>query len=502
MDMSNRAFTIAAVLLLATLLVSACAPAAVPTAPPAVIQTVVVKEETIKEVPVTVAVPVTVEVPGAKEVVVATPTVAPTKITAWFFGSEDQKLPDGTPIGQWWRDNVVKPFMAENPGIEVDFAMKGQEAGGTTLFIDTAFAAGQPPDAYMDSLFRMGKFGQKDALLPLNPILPPEKRARIDPQALQAATKNGITWAILTDNSFPDALIVNRAVFKAKGVEDLLPKGPDRDWTTEEFEKACQAVNDPPNDYCTFFFAKTPSYDHAMFCWLAPYGAQRFTPGDYTHVTDNSPEAIAGHKWIKSVLDRKMAVPGPAGLVDDDMDAYLLGGKTVIGSGGWYEQGLVQAGQKDGSLKVEWDPYMVNYPHPADKKPGPMCNLGGRGWSAFKTGDHAKEAAALKFIDYVTNPDLNIKVQTAAGGGLAGIPLITPEGWDPKTLYGDNEDWNWIIRMAQERGTLDMGYTAPNFNELRAKWAEMRQAAWSGDMTVEAASADWEKKANEILTRK
>jgi methionyl-tRNA formyltransferase len=30
----------------------------------------------------------------------------------------------------------------------------------------------------------------------------------------------------------------------------------------------------------------------------------------------------------------------------------------------------------------------------------------------------------------------------------------------------------------------------------------MRQAAWSGDMTVEDASADWEKQANEILNRK
>jgi ABC-type glycerol-3-phosphate transport system substrate-binding protein len=58
------------------------------------------------------------------------------------------------------------------------------------------------------------------------------------------------------------------------------------------------------------------------------------------------------------------------------------------------------------------------------------------------------------------------------------------------------------MRMAKERGALDMGYTAPNFNEVRAKWAEMRQAAWSGDMTVEAASAEWEKKANEILNRK
>jgi ABC-type glycerol-3-phosphate transport system substrate-binding protein len=495
--MPRKLVLVAMVLVLVALVSSACAPAAAPAQP--VIQTVVVEKEKIVEKPVVQ----TVVVEKEKIVeVVATAAVAPTKVTAWFFGSEDQKLPDGTPIGQWWRDNVVKPFMDANPGIEVDFAMKGYEAAGTTLFVDTALAAGQPPDVYMDSLFRMGKYGQKDQLLPMNPILTPEKRETIDPQALTAATKNGITWALLTDNSFPDALIVNRALWKAKGAEDLLPKGPDRDWTTEEFEKACQAINDPPNLNCAFFFAKTPSYDHAMYAWLAPFGAQRFAPGVYTAVTDNSPEAIAGHTWIKSLLDKGLAVPGPAGLVDDDMDAYLLQGKTAVGSGGWYELGLVQAGQKDGSLKVEWDPYMVNYPYPADKKPGPLANLGGRGWSAFKTGDHAKEAAALKWIDYVTDPELNIKVQTAAGGGLAGIPLITPKDWDPKTLYGDNEDWNWIIRMAKERGTLDMGYTAPNFNEVRAKWAEMRQAAWSGDMTVEAASAEWEKKANEILNRK
>ena len=169
--MARKVVLVAMVFVLVALVSSACAPVAAPAQP--VIQTVVVEKEKIVEKPVVQTVVVVQE----KIVeVVATAAVAPTKITAWFFGSEDQKLPDGTPIGQWWRDNVVKPFMEQNPGIEVDFAMKGAEAGGTTLFVDTAFAAGQPPDVYMDSLFRIGKYGQKDALLPLNPILPPEKR--------------------------------------------------------------------------------------------------------------------------------------------------------------------------------------------------------------------------------------------------------------------------------------------------------------------------------------
>ena len=39
------------------------------------------------------------------------------------------------------------------------------------------------------------------------------------------------------------------------------------------------------------------------------------------------------------------------------------------------------------------------------------------------------------------------EVQTAAGGGLAGIPLITPKDWDPKTLYGA-VNYGRIIRDA------------------------------------------------------
>ena len=426
------------------------------------------------------------------------------KFTFWMFGSEDLKFADGTKMGDWYRANFIKPFMDANPNVEIDYAIKGYEAGGTTLFIDTALAAGQAPDVYRDAVFRISKYANKDLLLPLDPILTSAKKATFDPSWVPMCTRNGKLWGILTVNTLPDALIVNRAIFKAAGAEDLLPKEPNRDWTTDQFEKALAAVTKAPDRYGTIFFAKTPSYDHAMYAYLTPFGVLRFKPGDYSKVVENTPDGVAAHKWIKSILDKGLAVPGPAGLVDDDADAYLLSGRTAISAGGWYELGLVAAGKKDGSLKIDFDPYMVNYPYPAGKKPGPLCNLGGEGFAIFKSGAKDREAAALKFVDFVTTPENTTKYIVAssggagaAGGGQGGLPLI--KGVDIKAIYGDDKDAAWIMRIMQERGVVDLGYAANNFNELRAEWAKLRQAVWSGDVTAEQGLADFEKKAADIL---
>ena len=421
------------------------------------------------------------------------------KIQFWSFGSEDQKMPDGSLVGDWYRANLIKPFMAANPDIEVEYAIRGMEAGGTTLFVDTALAAGEQPDVYNDSIFRIAKYAHKSLFLPLDPILTAEKIATFEPGWIPALTRDGHQWGILTTNSFPDALIVNRAIFREAGVENLLPKDPDRDWTTDDFEKACEAISNGAGRFCTLFFAKTPSYDHAMFAWLTTFGCRRFVPGDYSKVIDNNPQCVAGHEWMMSLLDEGLAVPGPAGLVDDDMDAYLLNGSIAVGSGGWYELGLVTAGKADKSLKTEWDPYMVNYPHlpGQDPKENPLANLGGAGYGIFKSGDAAREAAALRFVDYATSPEFVKKQLIAAGGALAGIPLI--KGIDIKVLYGDEANPAWILRMAEERGVIDMGYTANNFNVLRAEWAKMRQAAWSGDLSIEEALKVYEAAANAAL---
>jgi multiple sugar transport system substrate-binding protein len=423
------------------------------------------------------------------------------KLVFWAFGSEDQKFPDGDLIGDWYRKAVIKAFVDQNPDVDIEFSMKGYESGGTTLFLDTALAAGQPPDIIFDTVFRVAKYANKGLMMSLNPIMTSEKRAALDSSYLAPVRRNGQSWAIAIDNSFPDALIVNRTLFREAGVEGLLPKEPNRDWTIDEFEKAVAAVTKAQERYGTMFYAKTPSYDHATtLAWLTAFGCEMFKPGDYSKVAINSPECTEGMKWQKSLIDKGYVVPGAAGFVDDDMDDYLLSGRIATASGGWYELGLVQSGTKDGSLKIPFEPYMVNYPHLSGKTPGKLANLGGRVIAAFngptKRGA-AEEAAILKFIDYMTTPQTMTKTVAKAAGGLAGIPLLANVNMN--ALFPGNKDFAWIVRMQKERGVTDYGWTANNFTQMRQEWANVRQAVWSGAVPVERGLIAFAAKANALL---
>jgi ABC-type glycerol-3-phosphate transport system substrate-binding protein len=338
-------------------------------------------------------------------------------------------------------------------------------------------------------------------LMSLDSLMTDAKKAQLDPTYQKTVILKGHTWGIDVDNSLPDALVLNRKMFVDAGAADLLPKEPDRDWTTDDFEKACASVTKAPNVYCTLLWAKVPSYDHATgIAWLTAWGCQMFNPGDYSKVTINSPQCVSGMQWLKSIIDKGYVVPGPAGLTDDDLDNYLLTGKIALAGGGWYELGLVQSGKKDGSLKVDFDPYMVNYPHLAGQKPGQLANLGGRVIVGFqsKTSDAARDAAILKFIDYYTQPDMMTKMVQKDAGGLAGTPLLA--NVDVTKLFPGNTDFAWILGLQNQRGTTDYGWTANNFVQLRQEWANARQAIWSGDTTVEQGLSDFEKKADALLT--
>ena len=62
-------------------------------------------------------------------------------------------------------------------------------------------------------------------------------------------------WSIPADGGYWN-MIVNKSLFDKAGKSDLLPKGPDYSWTTEEFMAACKAINDPPK--CLL---------HGFLCW-------------------------------------------------------------------------------------------------------------------------------------------------------------------------------------------------------------------------------------------
>ena len=482
----------AAVALLLSLAVVACG------------QPQVVEKEVVvtKEVEVEKEVVVTVEVEVEKEVeVIVTQEVevevAPERvdITYWIFGSEGSTKADS---GELWSDfygRVINEYEQAHPGVNINWALRGMEAGGSTTYVDAAVAAGTPPDLYYDDAFRIQKYQQVGLLESMAPALTAEDIAAYDPNMMSLVTgADGEPWAIPVGTGFV-AYVINTSLVEEAGATDLLPEGPDRNWTTDEFMELCEAVNDPDNGvYCTMFFAKTPSFDTSFNNFFGGFPGCNLFDADAQKYVANSPECVEAMTFLHSLQDEGYTVPGPAGFVDDDQDGYWKRKEIVMTGGGFWYNGVTKNGLEEGTIEPPMEYMLVNYPHKAGAPPPPMGTWNPHCWSVFKQDDPAKLAIIMDFVNYMQQPD--IAVQIAAGWNDVTIRNDAPNPWE-----GD-PDWEWVVPVAREFGAKNYYYwqgVPCSYNEVRLAWAEARQGFWEPDADIQAILDEFVERADGII---
>jgi ABC-type glycerol-3-phosphate transport system substrate-binding protein len=441
----------------------------------------------------------TVATEAATKEAVAPATSAPANtpvkninITYWAFGSEGAAMNESGELWTDWYQKIFDQYEAEHPGVNIDFAVKGYDASGTTLFIDTAVAAGTPPDVYFDTKFRVKKYFDANLLENLAPALTAEDIKAYDPAVFAGGKKGDEIWSIPASGGYWN-FIVNKTLFEKAGLTDLLPKAPDYSWTTEEFMKACKAINNPPDVYCTAFFAGSPSMDSATNEWLAGFPDCKFFDQATTAYTVNSPACVEAFTFLHSIYDQGLMVPGAAGLIDDTTDPYWLNQQVaMLGQGNWYDSIAKKA---IGEKTIEpFDYTFAQFPN----KPGaPVTPVGMSNpdvWGVFKQTDPDKKQAIYDLIQYMQKPE--IASQIAAGWGK--IPVRSDadfEATDPAVAMP--------LEAAHKFGSYDPYFVngVPcNYNDVRQAWAEARQEFWQDNADIQAILDAFVERANGIVS--
>ena len=473
--MKKLAFLLTVLTVLSTLL-AACAPPATPAPAPAP-----------TEAPAPTAAPAPTEVPPPT----ATAAPAPVTIAYWAFGSEGSAMADGTLWTDWY-GKLFKQYEAAHPGVTVDFALKGYDASGSTLVVDTAVAAGTPPDIYFDTKFRVKKYQDAKLLEDLTPVLTPADLAAYDAAATAGSKSGSMMWSIPADGGYWN-MIVNKSLFDKAGKSDLLPKGPDYSWTTEEFMKACAAINDPAHKvWCTAFFAGSTSMDSATNEWLAGFPDCKFFDEASTKYTVNSPACVEAMTFLHTIYEKGYMVPGAAGLIDDTTDPYWLDQQVaILGQGNWYDS-ITKKGVVAGTTKAR-DVIFVQFPN----KPGSPTTPAGMSnpdvWGVFKQKDPAKLKAIYDLVQFMQQPDT--AAQIAAGWGK--IPVRK----DAKFQSNDPAVAE-PLAAARKFGSYDPYFVngVPcSYTEVRTAWSETRQAFWQDKADVQALLDAFVERANGIV---
>ena len=474
-----------AAIMIFSILLAACQPAATPAA-----------VEKPPEAPAATQPPAQPTAPQAQQPAVEPtaepkPTeVPPVNITYWAFGSEGAARTGGELWADWY-NKIFEQYKKDHPGVNIDFALKGYDASGSTLAVDTAVAAGTPPDVYFDTKFRVKKYQDAKLLEDLTPILTETDTAAYDPAVLAGSKSGDMMWSIPATGGYWN-MIVNTDLFEKAGKADLLPKGPDYAWTTEEFMKACEAVNNPPDSYCTAFFAGSTSMDSATNEWLAGFPDCQFFDQEKGEYTVNSPACLEAFQFLHGIYEKGLMVPGAAGLIDDTTDPYWLNQQVaILDQGNWYAS-ITKKAVESGTIQ----PFNYIFVQVPNKPGAPVTPVGMSNpdvWGVFKQSDPAKLKAIQGLIQYMQQPE--VAAQIAEGWGKIPVRSDAPFKSDDPAVAEP-------LAAARKFGSYDPYFVngVPcGYNDVRQAWAEARQAFWQDNAEIQAILDSFVERANGII---
>lgn len=392
-------------------------------------------------------------------------------LKSWAFSD------DGSPIQQ----GIIDDFMKQNPNIKIETEFLPNNGGPEK--IQVAVAGNEAPDMLFDMNGRLLTFASQGRMVPLDDIITPEQKQDIDEKVWQQAMVSGKTY-MFPSSSVNVGYMVNRSLFKEAGAENLLPQGPDKTWTFDQFKEALKAVT-KDGIYGTAFYAGNEQADAFTFAWLWGLGAETFNE-DFSKVILNSPEAAQALQIMLDISKEGLSMPGDATRDAGSALELFNQKKIAVTIGGVDNVNVVKKGINDGSIKEPFDVDLVMIPGDIPKSIAYVFGL-----SIFDNGDADKIAAAKKFVQFWSNQE-NLKKQ--GGFYTTSSKSVAADLYkdDPIALYATNV----LSKYAGRYGAQVVG-----FPEIRAAFFPELQAAFVKGKTPQQALDDFTSKANEILEK-
>lgn len=372
-----------------------------------------------------------------------------TDITMWTY-----------PIGQFGDADTVNSMIAKfqetHPEINVTVEYLDYTNGDDQ--VTAAIEAGTTPDIVMEGPERLvSNWGAKGKMLDLSDLWTEEATADIS-----AVSESVVSACKGADGKYYEyplcmtthTMAINKEMFEEAGALQYINE--DGTWTTENFEKALQALKDNGVDTTMIVYCGGQGGDQGTRALVNNLYSGQFTTADHTAYTTDSD---ANKKALQQLLDWSNA-----GLISYDAAAQasdelqLFANGTIAMTLCWNASNQAQY-----ASSVTFTPMAVAFP--SDDGVPELCG-GIWGFGIFDNGDDAKAAAAKEFIKFLCdNPE-----QGPESVRLTGFFPVRSSFGDVYTGTEDEE------RMAQFSSFMQY---LGDYYPVTAGWAEQRTAWWN-----------------------
>jgi multiple sugar transport system substrate-binding protein len=436
-----------------------------------------------------------VAAPTAGDAVIGGEVIELTLITGpWWNGITGKEDPATATQEDWWK------FMGEeykkiNPNVSLKLEIVPW--GDLTQKMNVAVSTQSWPDLFIHATSEVVKYAEQGVVEPIDDYLAKAGDDVNDffPTALEQSSLGGKTYC-WPWNGYGTLLVINRAIFKERGIEDLLP-GADGQWTYEQFLAAAKATTfDRDGDGTTDVYGfgmgfKENSGDYQRYSFLQGMGASLFGADGKSYGFD-SPEAIQGLQFLADLEHQEQAMlPGSASLGWSDIDdAFVQKRVAMIMGAQWWNKGRVDQLLAQGTIKEgDLDIYPALPPRAEGIDPK-RTYAGVDCVGVMLQKDAAKREAAMAFAQWFTNAE-NQHWNTAA----AYLPVRKSAA----NMYSDDPFMAWLSTYAFEYAHPDGVH--PALYDTRTVLTPALQEVMSQQKSAEQALTEVRPQIEEIIAK-
>ena len=370
--------------------------------------------------------------------------------------------------------DLVADFEAEHPNIKVELELPPGDQYWDKL--QTEFAGGNAPDITVNQMDWVIPGASRGMFVDLNPLMAEDGVSQDDyfyPMDLEWSYEGGMYGAILYAGG--QANYVNTDLVEAAGLEF-----PAEDWTWDDMLEYAKAMTNPDeNQWGINMTPLAPPYWSTSFI----HGAGGTVLNDAKdQCTLTTPEAQAGLQFVADLILVHEVMPPPGAF--DGQDNPFLTGKIGILMGGTWQEGDIR------SSDINWDFATM----PVNANTGLRnVQLGSNAWSILSTSEHVPEAWEL--VKYLSGEEGQRILMNFGVPGLTS--MVESEE------YSEAHSPQDISVVWQAFG--DYGhdyYPTPDANEWWSAVSQELSVIWSGEATVEEATARACEAIDDIFARR
>lgn len=396
----------------------------------------------------------------------AEPEALAADITLWTY-----------PIGKFQDADTVNGFIAsfneKYPDIKVSVEYLDYTSGDDQ--VTAAIEAKTTPDIIMEGPERLvSNWGAKGKMVELSDLWDDEALADISKtsQAVVDACRS-------TDGNYYEyplcmtthCMAINKEMFEKADAMQYINE--DRTWTTENFEKALQALVDSGVSTTGVVYCGGQGGDQGTRALAMNLYNAKFTNPEHTEWTMNSE---AGIKGLQQLVDWSKAglISNDAGAVASD-ELQLFSNGTIAMTVCWNA-----SSEMTYASSVNFTPYAVAFP--SESGTPELCG-GIWGFGIFDNGNADKIAASKKFIEFICDDEQQGPLSVSSTGFF---PVRASYG----NVYAGTEDEARMEVFGSFQQWLGDYYNVTGgWAEQRTAWWNMLQQIFGGTDVTEAVNS-------------